>query len=145
MSLFSDGLVYQNTGNWNDRGDAIYTTIRPFEYYVGDKGSTLSIKIPEGFETDLASIPRFLRWWLSPDGPWVQSAVMHDWLYQGVYVDRWLCDYLMWEGMGVGITRPTGDRIRIHWFKRTAIYYGIRLGGWVPYNRYRQMKEEGTL
>jgi len=48
--------------------------------------------IPEGFETDLASIPWPVCLIFRPDGPWARAAVLHDWLYSDVQVSRFLAD-----------------------------------------------------
>lgn len=42
----------------------------------------LYITAPQGFVTDLASIPKFLQPVLKPDGPWAAAACLHDLLYQ---------------------------------------------------------------
>jgi hypothetical protein len=133
---FSAGLVYQSTGRWNARGDAIYVTMLPFTFIVGEPGSTMIVDIPAGFETDLASIPRLLRWWLDRDGPWVQAAVVHDWLYSGAYLPRLIADYALWLGMGVAVAGVP----RVGRLDRAVIYAGVRLGGWRPYRRYLRAK-----
>lgn len=38
------------------------------------------ITIPRGYATDLASVPRFLHWLVSPYGPYTRAAVLHDYL-----------------------------------------------------------------
>ena len=50
-----------------------------FMYYAEDA----PIIIPEGFRTDLASIPRLLHWLphLHPNGRCRRAAVVHDFLY----------------------------------------------------------------
>lgn len=38
--------------------------------------------VPVGFETDLASVPWFMRWLIAPDASYIRSAsVLHDYLY----------------------------------------------------------------
>ena len=61
-----------------------------FEYYrTGDKNDI--IKIPKGFDTDFASIPRIFWSFLPPTGTkrnqYSKAAVLHDWVYDE------LCEY----------------------------------------------------
>lgn len=47
----------------------------------GQENAVSSVLVPKGFVTDLASIPR-LFWSLVPrDGPYIYSAIIHDYLY----------------------------------------------------------------
>lgn len=38
-------------------------------------------EIPEGFTTDLASIPPIARIAIPPCGPWTRAVILHDYLY----------------------------------------------------------------
>lgn len=46
--------------------------------WTGTKGDTFTV--PVGFETDFATVPRFLHWLISPYGAYTRAAVLHDWL-----------------------------------------------------------------
>lgn len=75
MSSFTDPLVI--TPDEEGR----YRTERPFSFDLGVKGSRLTITVPEGFETDLASVPRWLWWLIAPHDPqYAAAAVLHDYL-----------------------------------------------------------------
>lgn len=52
----------------------------------GDKvmNEKFFITLPKGFVTDLASIPKYLRWLFKPDGQWSKAAAVHDFLYNGI-------------------------------------------------------------
>lgn len=50
----------------------------PFTF-VGRRGA---ITVPEGFRTDLASVPRLLHPLFPPDGEYAEAAVIHDYLCQ---------------------------------------------------------------
>ncbi len=39
------------------------------------------VRVPEGFITDLASVPRCLWWWFPPHGKWALASVVHDFMY----------------------------------------------------------------
>lgn len=86
------------------------------------------IRVPKGFKTDLASIPRVLWNVLPPVGRYNKAAVVHDFLYQNNGCTRAEADAVLNEAM-----RVLGVRVTQRW----AIYAGVRLGGWVVWRRYR--------
>ena len=45
-------------------------------YYHG-----LNLTIPEGFNTDLSSVPRLLQWFIPPFGIAVPASILHDYMY----------------------------------------------------------------
>lgn len=91
--------------------------------------------VPTGTMTDLASIPRLLRRHRSfdPQGPSRRPAVGHDLAYATgklgertltrAEADRFLYVALLSEGVSKALA----------W----SFYAGVRVGGWVPWNRYR--------
>ena len=91
----------------------------------------MSLEIPKGFRTDLASIPWWLKWlpFLDPTDPKYRMAVIHDAMYAMQEVYREDADMVFRSGLkadGVGI-----------WI-RMAMYYGVRLGGrkaWMDHAR----------
>jgi hypothetical protein len=44
-----------------------------------------TIMIPEGFKTDLSSVPRFLWPLFPPFGDFIRAAIVHDWMYINDY------------------------------------------------------------
>jgi hypothetical protein len=114
-----------------------------FDYHLGAPDGIEYVKIPVGFITDFASIPRAFWNILPPTGQYGKAAVVHDWLYQRRrvagytptnkvayvrYVERAEADATLNEAMQVlGVGR----------FTRAIIYGGVRVGGWVPWNSYR--------
>lgn len=59
------------------------------------------ILVPEGFETDFASVPRMpLAYWLFGNTAH-KSAVIHDWLYQTQIFSREASDLVFLEAMAV--------------------------------------------
>lgn len=95
--------------------------------------------VPQGFLSDLDSVPRWLP--LSHalvKGASLTSAVAHDWLYQ--------------EGRiaGNAITRKDADEVYlramvdegVNWFQRFLIFRGVRLGGMFAWNRHRANDEQ---
>ena len=73
---------------------------------------------PKGFVTDGASIPRCLWMFISPTGPYMESAVIHDYLYAtapfGIHeVGRKQCDDVFLSAMKVQGIRE-GRRRRMY-------------------------------
>lgn len=58
-----------------------WIVLEPFEYYLEDNPDVI-IRIPAGFITDGASVPKWLQWILPPWGPYGQAAVLHDYLLE---------------------------------------------------------------
>jgi len=88
-----------------------------------------SVVVPDGFVSDLATVPRFFWRLFPPFGRWSIPAIVHDWLYARMYIrdpitrtmTRRECDraflYLM-RSFGVGF------------ISRYCIYLAVRLFGW---------------
>lgn len=91
------------------------------------------IEIPTGFVSDFNSVP----WLLTNILPKIQhpaAAWPHDFLYQkgelnGVKVQRIDADRVHREFLIWGLAAP---------WKVAAMYDGLRLGGWVPWRKYRK-------
>ncbi len=110
------------------RGHPWHRLLEPVFLQWRVNGDPWTLRIPAGFETDYATTPRCLWWWLPPDGPWMVPAIGHDWLYRHGRMTRWMADALFYDAMvgcGVGLA------------KRLAIYRGARLFGWCWYRRNR--------
>ncbi|MFD2207230.1 DUF1353 domain-containing protein [Kiloniella antarctica] len=104
----------------------VWVLIEPITVsFVLDDNERRSFTVPTGFGTDLASIPRLLRWLIPQIGGQNLPAVAHDWCYRDPSM-RWLskddADLLFRVGMeqaGVG-------RLR-----RTLMYSAVKyFGGW---------------
>jgi len=90
--------------------------------YVGSK----IIDVPVGFLTDGASVPRVFWSLFDPTGPYLQAAVIHDYLYITQIFSRETSDLIFLEAMkacGVGF------------LTRQAVYRAVRFGGWVGWER----------
>lgn len=100
-----------------DRG--LWQTVQPLVW----SSPAMTVTVPIGFTTDLASVPRTL-WWLIPraDRHIVEPSVIHDFMYSG--------------GMP-GVTRKLADRTlraAVLWcgaprWYATAVYCAVRLFG----------------
>ncbi len=91
---------------------------------IGEVG-TREIVVPEGFVTDLASVPRLLRPWVGQIGLHLEAAVVHDYLY----VQRWR------EGGDRVARRAFADRMMLAMMAhadyglRWPVYFALRLLG----------------
>jgi hypothetical protein len=103
-------------------GRPLYALAREFDYCFDKTGDVIAI--PEGFVTDFASIPCPLCLLLSPDGPYAQAAIIHDYLYAlgtpGDEVGRKYADDVLMAAM-IDYNVPQ--------WKRDAVYSGVRVGG----------------
>ena len=61
-------------------GSNWYRLIEDYIYKWETDGVEYKKIVPEGFKNDLASIPRFLQWYISPF-VLAPAAVPHDWPY----------------------------------------------------------------
>lgn len=147
-----------NTKDW--------TVLEAFEWESKDR---THVAVPVGFVTDFASIPNLvplcalliwfsgwsiklfpqlwiqviaavlftLSWMLilvsdrlRPWGKYGKAAVVHDYLYRAQIYSRKRCDDYLFEGMV--------DTCTAKW-QRGVIYFFLRLGGWVVFNRYKRL------
>jgi hypothetical protein len=98
-------------------------------------GKVGKIVVPAGFVTDLASIPQVLWNILPPIGKYDKAAVVHDFLYQRNGVTRLTADDVLLEGMNV---------CNVPGWKKYSIYSGVRVGGWVTWNKYRAQDKKAA-
>jgi len=107
----------------SDHGRRNWRLDAPFEAEVLDV-SRLYLRVPAGFVTDFASVPRLPLTWLLAGDVAHQSAVLHDWLYRT-------------GGGPLGLSRAYCDRVflaamleeGVPAWRRRLMYWGVRLGG----------------
>lgn len=92
------------------------------------------VHVPEGFITDLGSIPRLFWSLVPPFGPGTPAYLVHDWLYakQGckrIQVDDCLLRLL--------------TALKVDYFSRYAIYWNVRTFGWFAWRGDRINKAGG--
>lgn len=61
----------------------------PFFVEIEDDGATQRITVPEGTDTDLASVPRLPGAYLLFANRGRRSAILHDYLYEARYPRAW--------------------------------------------------------
>jgi hypothetical protein len=98
--------------------------------FVTEGGEILTV--PVGFETDFASIPRFLWAIYPPAGKWGKAAVVHDWLYASGDRTRLECDEIFKDAMEI---------LGVPWLRRQVMYRAVRLGGGAAWDRHRKAGE----
>lgn len=98
---------------------------------IWDDGE-IRIEVPTGFLTDLASIPAPMRGVLNTNGRSRKPAVVHDYLYQSGKLARKAADRLF-------LTMLVAEGVIS--IGRGLYYLGVRLGGWIPFNRYRKQEK----
>lgn len=90
------------------------------------------IRAPKGFISDLASIPKGLRWLISVNEDHRQAAVIHDFLYS----KKGEIDFFMFS-------RAEADEVFLYamkvsgvsWWKRKLMFRAVRLGGWYRWSK----------
>jgi len=87
------------------------------------------IKIPKGFITDFASVPRIFWSFLPPVGRYIKPAVLHDYLYRYTKFNRKICDNIFLETM---------RDMKVPLYQRLLLYLGVRIGGWISYRKYEK-------
>jgi hypothetical protein len=105
-----------------------WVLMRDFGFSVRTREGLLPIKVDIGFQTDFASIPRPFWIVLPKWGKYGNAAVIHDWLYWKQQTTRAVADSALWQGMH-DLNVPT--------WQRQAIYWAVRVFGWVAWARNR--------
>jgi len=113
--------------------------IKPFNHYdyltCQDMQVTIDGKryvIPKNFETDLASIPRFMWPILSPRySPFVYPSILHDYLYScGNLGDRKWADEALYSALrSEGVSKYTAMKF----------YLGVRVFGAIHYDKNNKL------
>lgn len=106
----------------------------------GDADPTLEkVEVPEGFVTDLASIPRILWPILPKDGDYAQPAVIHDYMYWCQQKPKRTADRVFQLGM---------KELQVSFWKTAIIYLAVSwLGGraWRKNSRLKELGEKRIL
>jgi len=117
--------------------------VERFDFHLGTPDGRQRVIVTADFVTDFASVPRILWPLLPPTGPYGKAAVIHDRLYRHRTIAVMTLDGN--EEWQREVTRAESDRIFLEGMGvlgvssviRRALYLAVRLGGWVPWRRYR--------
>lgn len=99
----------------------LYKTCGPLRFKIQDELFT----VPQGFKTNLASIPRILWPLLSPShSDLMAPSIVHDWFYTTHYFDRRKSDLIFYSMLlENGSSKP----------RAYSMYYAVRLFGLKAY------------
>lgn len=78
------------------------------------------VTVPQGFVSDLATIPNYFWWVLPPTGRYGHAAILHDWLYWEQSYPRAIADRVFEVAMG-----ELGVDVAL----RKAMWAAVRVGG----------------
>lgn len=136
MSSFTDfepeTSVQLNQFATRELGMEYRVVTKPFTYHIGDLPSDEIVKIPQGYITDGASIPVFLKRFIPSWGKYGAAAIVHDLLCETLtiiskgqekLIDRKRADRIFLEAMKV---------LKVPFLQRWSFYIAVR--AWVIYN-----------
>lgn len=88
-----------------------------------------NLTVPVGFETDLASVPRFFWRVIAPHELSLEAAIVHDWIYRNPNVPhtRLEADRVLWSLM---------TQRKVSLWRRLLAYWAVRLFGWIAWRNY---------
>lgn len=112
------------------RGDGRTWRVDAPLIYVTAAGAP--VRVPVGFISDLASVPRIFWSVLPPFGRYTAAAVLHDWMYRTHHFRRAMCDAIFLESM-------TSERVAT--WQRITLYLAVRLCGWIAWRDERRWKK----
>ena len=124
MSQFTTELVVEQIDN------RYWKLLEGFEYHVGTYPSDEIIKVPAGFITDFASVPKLFHDIIKPIGKHGKAAVIHDYCYATAIYGKFKSDCIFLEAMNVLGVEPWKRRVMFNavlffgfyaWIKRRFI------------------------
>jgi len=95
----------------------------------------VTVSVPSGFRTDLASVPLWLLWLISPFGNHQRAALFHDYCYRRQPMSRFTAD---------AIFRIVMERDGVPCWKTWILFYAVRCFGWAAWraNARKLCREE---
>lgn len=109
MSSFTDPLLLEAMPEERE-GRGLFRLLAPFQYEIGELGSGKIVRVPQGYVTDLCSIPWFARAFLPMSGRVAKPALLHDWLMD--LGDERAADVFN-EALQVAGVKPTTRKIMV--------------------------------
>ena len=107
---------------------------KEFTYYVGELGSDEMIKVPVGFQTDFASVPRPF-WSIVPKwGKYGKAAIVHDYCYWEQHYPRKQADEIFREAMGV---------LGVALWRNFLMYWAVRLFAQAAWRGNQKRRQQG--
>lgn len=100
-------------------GPSTFTLLEALTY----QGQQDTFVVPEGFETDFASVPRILVWLIPRYGKWTKAAILHDWLWREAIPKR-----LVSPPDADGLFRRVLRELDVPIIKRWMMWAAVRWG-----------------
>lgn len=94
MSKFTTPAVLEMLDDYRWR------LVEPFEFWLTDSPDDV-IRVPAGYVTDLASVPRLLWSVFPPHGRYAKAAIIHDWMYENGIRTKKEADRIFLDAMKV--------------------------------------------
>ena len=117
-----------------------------FTYRIGDPNGQWYVRVPKGFVTDFASIPRGLwNLWPPAAGKHSKPAVVHDVCYLRGYIDTDQARKFISRKDADDIFKEAMQVAGVNWFSRSIIYAGVRVGGGSAWARYRAEESDESV
>ncbi|MGF6482830.1 DUF1353 domain-containing protein [Paraburkholderia sp. JPY419] len=114
--------------------DPIYVLLGPLEWNPNTQSPLAPVKVPRGFVTDFASVPRVFWSLFRPDGDYAYAAVVHDYLYW--QQDRPKSDADL-------IFRSVMDDLKITDRQSAILYHAVDLFGGAAWRENARLKASG--
>ena len=106
--------------SWEDDATE-FTVEEPFRAFWNRKGNVVAFTVPQGFTTDLASVPRIFQSIVPKLGHHIRPAIVHDYAYEGhTALTRKEADAMFLDGM---------KTTKVSWLRRWAMWAAVRVGG----------------
>lgn len=99
--------------------------------YRSDIAGVGDMRVPIGFRTDYASVPRIPLFYMVDGDTAHEAAVVHDYLYYIGMFPRDVADAVFREAC---IVSGEGS------FRAWRMFVGVRVGGWKAWNKYRRRR-----
>jgi len=130
-------LIMEDSGE-----DKNITLAVPLAFSINVKGKKYEGYVPQGFPTDMASVPWVVQWKFPKRGVHSRAAVLHDWLYRSHYYSEAYGEPLGGVGFWGAMTsksRKLADDI----FYRVMLRDGVRKSS--AYLMYRSVRRFGWM
>jgi hypothetical protein len=116
--------------------ERVYFLMKPIAWKPGpgQDPNLPNVKIPTGFVTDFASIPRIFWSILPPDGDYTYAAIIHDYLYWNQATDKPTADLVLKAAM---------EEFGVSNADAFTIYNGVKFGGQSSWDGNAALKLNG--
>lgn len=117
------------------KSDKLFTLNEPLCY----RGRDEVFIVPAGFDTDFATVPKFLTWLLPTYGAYTLAAILHDYFCTNLRLDTSVVNPVDADG----IFRRVMEEARVPLVRRWLLWTGVRWGA--IFNQHRRRGSLETL